>query len=112
MKIQFDPNLNFQKQAIDSITKIFEGQEICQTNFTVEMETGTGKTGLYLSRWMTKRNSTSLFRPKAPYSPMHSDLPKKPRLHGVRSTSKLWVKRLSSLSPMSSRTFQGSMFNE
>jgi len=35
MKIQFDPNLDYQKQAIDSITGIFEGQEICQTNFTV-----------------------------------------------------------------------------
>jgi len=35
MKIQFNPNLDFQKQAIDSVTTIFEGQEICQTNFTV-----------------------------------------------------------------------------
>ena len=35
MKIQFDPNLDFQKQAIASIADIFKGQEICQTNFTV-----------------------------------------------------------------------------
>ena len=35
MKIQFDPNLDFQKQAIESVTGVFEGQEICQTNFTV-----------------------------------------------------------------------------
>lgn len=35
MKIQFDPNLDYQKRAIESITSIFEGQEICQTNFTV-----------------------------------------------------------------------------
>jgi len=35
MKIQFDPNLDFQAEAIDSIVDIFEGQEICQTNFTV-----------------------------------------------------------------------------
>lgn len=35
MKIQFDPNLDFQKQAIESVVGIFEGQEICQTNFTV-----------------------------------------------------------------------------
>lgn len=35
MKIQFDPNLEYQKRAIESITGIFEGQEICQTNFTV-----------------------------------------------------------------------------
>ncbi len=48
MKIQFDPNLDFQKQAIESIAGVFEGQEIGQTNFTVEMETGTGKTYVYL----------------------------------------------------------------
>ena len=35
MKLQFDPNLNFQREAIDSIVDIFQGQEICQTNFTV-----------------------------------------------------------------------------
>ena len=35
MKIQFDANLEYQKRAIDSIIKVFEGQEICQTNFTV-----------------------------------------------------------------------------
>ncbi len=35
MKLQFNPNLEYQKDAIDAITGIFEGQEICQTNFTV-----------------------------------------------------------------------------
>lgn len=35
MKFQFDPNLNYQKQAIESVTAVFEGQEICKTNFTV-----------------------------------------------------------------------------
>lgn len=35
MKIHFDPNLDFQHEAISAITGIFEGQEICKTNFTV-----------------------------------------------------------------------------
>ncbi len=35
MKIKFDPNLDFQKQAIESVVGVFEGQEICQTSFTV-----------------------------------------------------------------------------
>ncbi len=35
MKIQFDPNLGYQKQAVASVTGVFEGQEICQTDFTV-----------------------------------------------------------------------------
>lgn len=35
MKIQFNPNLDYQAEAITSIVDIFEGQEICRTNFTV-----------------------------------------------------------------------------
>ena len=35
MKLQFDPNLDFQREAIDSIVNIFQGQEVCSTNFTV-----------------------------------------------------------------------------
>ena len=35
MEIQFDANLDYQKQAIESVTAVFAGQEICQTNFTV-----------------------------------------------------------------------------
>jgi len=35
MKIQFDPNLDFQREAINAVVDLFEGQQICQTNFTV-----------------------------------------------------------------------------
>ena len=35
MKLQFDPNLDFQHEAISSVTDIFIGQEMCRTNFTV-----------------------------------------------------------------------------
>ncbi|HHO4100035.1 type III restriction-modification system endonuclease [Escherichia coli] len=35
MKIQFDANLDYQRQAIESVTGVFAGQEICHTNFTV-----------------------------------------------------------------------------
>ena len=35
MKLQFDPNLDFQREAINSVVGLFEGQEICRTNFTV-----------------------------------------------------------------------------
>ena len=35
MKLKFDPNLDFQREAINSITNLFEGQETCLTNFTV-----------------------------------------------------------------------------
>ncbi|MEP2237014.1 MAG: DEAD/DEAH box helicase family protein, partial [Maribacter sp.] len=35
MKIQFDSGLDYQKDAINAITDIFQGQEICAANFTV-----------------------------------------------------------------------------
>ncbi|OIP55353.1 MAG: type III restriction endonuclease subunit R [Helicobacteraceae bacterium CG2_30_36_10] len=35
MKIQFDSNLDYQDRAISSIVDIFEGQEVCQSNFSV-----------------------------------------------------------------------------
>ena len=35
MKIQFDPDLDHQADAINSVVSIFEGQETCKTNFTV-----------------------------------------------------------------------------
>ena len=35
MKIQFNPHLQYQQEAINSIVSIFEGQETCRTNFTV-----------------------------------------------------------------------------
>ncbi|MGI6131141.1 MAG: DEAD/DEAH box helicase family protein [Bacillota bacterium] len=89
MRIKFDPDLDYQREAIDSVVQIFAGQEYCRAdftgdliignrlglceeevlrnvravqlrnglalsdtlagmNFTVEMETGTGKTYVYL----------------------------------------------------------------
>ncbi len=35
MKIQFNPDLSYQKDAVDAVVGIFEGQEICRTTFTV-----------------------------------------------------------------------------
>jgi len=35
MKIQFDAELKYQEKAIESVVNIFEGQEICQSNFSV-----------------------------------------------------------------------------
>lgn len=35
MKLQFNPNLDFQHEAINAVVGLFEGQEICRTTFTV-----------------------------------------------------------------------------
>jgi type III restriction enzyme len=35
MKLHFEPNLDYQLQAIEAVCDIFRGQEICRTEFTV-----------------------------------------------------------------------------
>ena len=35
MKLHFEPNLDFQLQAIKAVCDLFRGQEVCQTEFTV-----------------------------------------------------------------------------
>ncbi|WP_375413002.1 type III restriction-modification system endonuclease [uncultured Bradyrhizobium sp.] len=35
MKLHFEPDLDFQRQAIDAVADLFRGQEICRTEFTV-----------------------------------------------------------------------------
>ena len=43
MKIQFENNLEYQDRAISSIVDIFEGQEICQSNFSIIKQQIKGK---------------------------------------------------------------------
>ena len=43
MKIQFDSNLEYQDRAINSIVEIFEGQEVCQSNFSVVTHVAKGQ---------------------------------------------------------------------
>lgn len=38
MKIKFSDSLEYQKEAIDSIVNVFEGQSIAQSNFTVSVQ--------------------------------------------------------------------------
>ena len=35
MKLRFDPDFEFQLQAVEAVCELFRGQEICQTEFTV-----------------------------------------------------------------------------
>ena len=35
MKLHFEPNLDYQRAAIDAVTELFRGQEACRTEFTV-----------------------------------------------------------------------------
>ena len=49
MKIQFNPDLDFQADALSSIVDLFEGQETCQTNFTVTTLEDTPQGGLFES---------------------------------------------------------------
>lgn len=38
MKLQFEPNLDYQWQAIEAVCDLFRGQEVCRTEFTVMMK--------------------------------------------------------------------------
>ncbi len=35
MKLHFEPNLDYQAQAIEAVCDLFRGQEVCRTEFTV-----------------------------------------------------------------------------
>jgi hypothetical protein len=35
MKLHFEPDLDYQLQAIEAVCDLFRGQEICRTEFTV-----------------------------------------------------------------------------
>ncbi|MET3123942.1 type III restriction enzyme [Oxalobacteraceae bacterium GrIS 2.11] len=39
MKLHFEPNLEYQLQAIEAVCDLFRGQEVCRTEFTVTMKT-------------------------------------------------------------------------
>ena len=38
MKLHFEPNLDYQLQAIEAVCELFRGQEICRTEFTVSRD--------------------------------------------------------------------------
>ena len=40
MKLHFEPNLDFQRNAIEAVCDLFRGQEICRTEFTVTSDIG------------------------------------------------------------------------
>ncbi len=42
MTIHFEPNLDFQLQAIEAVCELFRGQEICRTEFTVTQDPAKG----------------------------------------------------------------------
>ncbi len=50
MKIQFDPELDFQHDAIKAISDIFEGQETLQTNFTVTRVANNAQDDLFANQ--------------------------------------------------------------
>ncbi|MEN8614225.1 DEAD/DEAH box helicase family protein [Dehalogenimonas sp. THU2] len=46
MKLQFEPNLDYQHDAIEAVCDLFRGQEICRTEFTVTRELASDQLGL------------------------------------------------------------------
>jgi len=48
MKLHFEPNLDYQHAAIEAVCDLFQGQEICRTEFTVTQSFGGGQAALAL----------------------------------------------------------------
>jgi type III restriction enzyme len=46
MKLHFEPNLDYQIQAIEAVCDLFHGQETCRTEFTVTREAAGGQLSL------------------------------------------------------------------
>ena len=42
MKLHFEPNLDYQLQAVDAVCQLFRGQDVCRTEFTVTKSTAGG----------------------------------------------------------------------
>ena len=38
MKLRFEPDLDFQWQAVEAVCDLFHGQEVCRTEFTVTLD--------------------------------------------------------------------------
>ncbi|MDP1589464.1 MAG: DEAD/DEAH box helicase family protein [Prosthecobacter sp.] len=46
MKLHFEPDLDYQLQAIDAVCDLFHGQETCRTEFTVTRDAASGQMSL------------------------------------------------------------------
>ena len=63
MKLHFEPNLDYQKAAIESVADLFRGQEINRTEFTVTrrpMAERTGQTDLDLGGFLGPQGELGL----------------------------------------------------
>jgi type III restriction enzyme len=47
MKLHFEPNLDYQLQAIEAVCGLFHGQETCRTEFTVTRDSTSGQMALF-----------------------------------------------------------------
>src|SRR5579859_1754363 len=45
MKLHFEPDLDYQHDAIEAVCDLFRGQEICRTEFTVTRDVVAGQYG-------------------------------------------------------------------
>jgi type III restriction enzyme len=65
MKLHFEPDLDYQLQAIEAVCDLFRGQETCRTEFTVTMKAGVAEVpdasrGVMLPQRMSGLTDTDL----------------------------------------------------
>ncbi len=44
MKLHFEPDLDFQREAIEAVCHLFRGQEVCRTEFTIATHASASST--------------------------------------------------------------------
>ena len=49
MKLHFEPNLDYQLQAVEAVCDLFRGQEICRTEFTVMHDVTDPQTRMFFA---------------------------------------------------------------
>src|SRR2546426_7490682 len=47
VKLHFEPNLDYQLQAVEAVCGLFRGQETCRTEFTVTRDAASGQMALF-----------------------------------------------------------------
>ena len=62
MKIKFNSDLDFQADAVAAVVDLFEGQEICETNFAVAALDSTARPNRFISRCSNSSSSTFGFQ--------------------------------------------------
>jgi hypothetical protein len=84
MKLHFEPDLDYQLQAIEAVCGLYRGREVCRTEFTVTHNVGSAQTQMAFEQSdLDVGNRLTLLDMAAPFHEVPS-LARQPRTHLYR----------------------------